>query len=168
MAQLTTSSLNPHRSDGSVESKAAGGSSSGDLFWKPKQQQSQYSAQSHDKVAVARLPTSTIMTTNSKKRSRREMMVIPTVVVTANDEIHIDGEMLQPGGSIYTRVFGIAYGEKARDPEWRIANGMVDRCYYRGTKKEAKARPGDYFATDHSMLADFMRRRPDVLMDEEK
>ncbi len=166
IVQLTNSSLNPHRSDRSVESKAMGGSSSGD---KPlKQEQSQHSAQLHEKEAVARPTAGSIITTNSNKRSRREVVVVPTVVGTANDEILMNGEMLQPGGSMYTRVFGIAYGEKARDPEWRIANGMVDRCYYRGTKKEAKARPGDYFATDHSMLADFMRRRSDVLMDEEK
>ena len=171
-AQLTTSSLSPHRGDRSVESKATGGSSSFDKPLQPKQQQPQQSAQSHEKGAVARSTSGSVITTNSKKRSggsRRDVMVvIPRVVVTANDDIRVDGETLQPGGPKYARVFGVAYDEKARDPEWRIANGMVDRCYYRGAKKEAKARPGDYFATDHAMLADFIRRRPDVFFEEEK
>lgn len=167
VVQLTTSSLSPHRSDRSVESKATGGSSSGDKPLQPKQQQS---AQSHEKGAVARSTSGSVITTNSNKRGGRRdvMVVIPTVVVTENDEIRVDGETLQPGGSKYARIFGVAYDEKARDPEWKIANGMVDRCYYRGAKKEAKTRPGDYFATDHAMLADFVRRRPDVFMDEEK
>lgn len=171
--QLSTSSLSPHRSDRSVETKANGGSSSGEKPLQPKQEEPQQSAQPHEKGAVARSTSGSVITTNtnSKKRSgsRRDVMVvIPKVVVTANDEIRVDGETLQPGGPRYARVFGVAYDEKARDPEWRIANGMVDRCYYRGAKKEAKARPGDYFATDHAMLADFVRRRPNVLIDEEK
>lgn len=170
--QLSTLSLSPHRSDRSVETKAKGGSSSGEKPLQPKQEEPQQSAQPHEKGAVAQSTSGSVITnTNSKKRSgsRRDVMVvIPKVVVTANDEIRVDGETLQPGEPRYARVFGVAYDEKARDPEWRIANGMVDRCYYRGAKKEAKARPGDYFATDHAMLADFVRRRPDVFIDEEK
>jgi hypothetical protein len=30
---------------------------------------------------------------------------------------------------------GLAYSEKACDPSWRIANGVVDRCYYQGSKR---------------------------------
>lgn len=172
IVQLSTLSLSPHRSDRSVETKAKGGSSSGEKPLQPKQEEPQQSAQPHEKGAVAQSTSGSVITnTNSKKRSgsRRDVMVvIPKVVVTANDEIRVDGETLQPGEPRYARVFGVAYDEKARDPEWRIANGMVDRCYYRGAKKEAKARPGDYFATDHAMLADFVRRRPDVFIDEEK
>lgn len=36
---------------------------------------------------------------------------------------------------LYTKVMGLAYSEKAADPSWRIANGVVDRCYYQGSKR---------------------------------
>ncbi len=92
---------------------------------------------------------------------------IPKVEVSGNGEILVDGEKVQAGGALYARVFGLAYDEKARDPAWKIGNGMVDRCYYKGSKKDAKARPGDYFPTDQSMFVDFVKRRPDAFIEEE-
>ena len=61
--QLSTSSLSPHRSDRSVETKAKGGSSSGEKPLQPKQEEPQQSAQPHEKGAVARSTYGSVITT---------------------------------------------------------------------------------------------------------
>ena len=37
---------------------------------------------------------------------------------------------------IYAKVFGLAYAERVKDPEWTIGVGAFDRCYWKGFKSE--------------------------------
>lgn len=123
----------------------------------------------------------------------------PMIEVLEDDTILVDGvAVCAPTDKWYAPLFGLASMEKHKDPEWHIANGIVDRCYYRGSKsesfpwlglsclvlyrprhrlthplytvpttqtEEAKTRPGiDYFPTDQAMMADFVRRKPEVFI----
>lgn len=135
------------------------------------QQSSRYNCHAHKKEIVTRasiqqITESNCLSVEEKHTLARNPSHRPKVEVTETGDIRLNGETLQPGEPRYVRMFGIAYCEKARDPAWTIGIGMVDRCYYRGHKKEAKSRPGDYFPTDHAMLVDFIHRQPQVFVEE--
>lgn len=74
-------------------------------------------------------------------RKGAAVRTMPKVEVTDDDDIHVDGvEVCAPGDLWYARLFGLAQMEKVKDPEWHIANGLVDRCYYRGSSKSTCVR----------------------------
>ncbi len=95
-----------------------------------------------DEVAAA---AAAATTTGAESAAAAATVVVkmrtgPKVEVRPNDEITVDGKpVCAPGDRWYSRLFGIATMEKHMDPEWKIGNGLVDRCYYRGPKSACNA-----------------------------